>query len=238
MNDNKFGNFKNKYIIKGELEVLTALHIGSGIQDFERDSPFVRMSKEGSYYIPGSSFRGYLRMRLERFLSENNDYKFILKSNCKELTISDLEKLFGYTDTKNQLAGRVHVQDMFITKNENITTVKRDGIKIDRETGITKDGGKFDYDVITKGISFEFRLELENVEKYELELIEIGLKEIKSNDGDLIGGKLSRGIGRCRLKNVVIDYVDSNNKEMLKEYIFENKFREINNIKIEDIEIK
>lgn len=63
--------FENKYEINGELLVMTALHIGSGLDDAASDSPFIKLSKNGSYYIPWSSFRGYLRTKMERYVSEN-----------------------------------------------------------------------------------------------------------------------------------------------------------------------
>lgn len=40
-----FSTFHNKYIIEGELVILTALHIGSGKEEAEHDAPFI-MPKE------------------------------------------------------------------------------------------------------------------------------------------------------------------------------------------------
>jgi CRISPR-associated RAMP protein, SSO1426 family len=236
-----FSVFKNKYFIEGELVVLTALHIGSGKEEGEHDAPF--MSEDGNFYIPGSSFRGYLRTKLERFLLDENNFKFKDKKTQDILNMADVLLLFGYTnlftdkdngtnviervqkklaftdkekDSFSSMAGRIHIADMPIVSNVN--SVRRDGIKIDRNTGSTEAGAKFDYDIIPAGSKFKFAIELENVEEYQLDLIALALKDIY-DEGDLFGGKLSRGIGKCQLKELKIQYVDKNN---MKNYIFKN----------------
>lgn len=245
-----FSVFRNKYIITGELEVMTALHIGSGKEEDGKDSPFINVN--GELYIPGSSFRGYLRTKLERLLTKENGFIFENKATGEELNEGDVLLLFGYTnlnkeekDTEEEkrrlmkverirkyfkikdskekpadsLAGRIHISDMkHLTIGKTIT---RDGIKIDRNTGATEKGAKFDYDVIPAGARFSFCMELENVEKYQLELIGLALKDM-IEEGDLFGGKLSRGIGKCRLikDELKMNYIEADNKEDLKEYIF------------------
>ncbi|PHI08953.1 RAMP superfamily CRISPR-associated protein [Fusobacterium polymorphum] len=235
-----FSVFKNKYFIEGELVVLTALHIGSGKEEAEHDAPF--MKEDGNFYIPGSSFRGYLRTKLERFLLDENNFKFKDKKTQDLLNMADVLLLFGYTnlftdntadiikrvqekmdftdkekDSFSSVAGRIHIADMPITSDVN--SVRRDGIKIDRNTGATEASAKFDYDIIPAGSKFKFTIELENVEPYQLDLIALALKDI-CDEGDLFGGKLSRGIGKCKLEDLKIQYVDKNN---LKKYIFEKK---------------
>ena len=74
-------------------------------------------------------------------------------------------------------------------------------------------------------------MEIENIEKYQLDLVALALKDII--EGDLFGGKLSRGIGKCRLEIKNIEYVDKTN---LKNYIFTRK---MNSMKKEEfLEIK
>ena len=237
-----FSVFKNKYFIEGDLVVLTALHIGSGKEEEEHDAPFIK--EDGNFYIPGSSFRGYLRTKLERFLLDENNFKFKDKKSQDLLNMGDVLLLFGYTnlfsdkentgeivkrvqkklsfeekekDSFSSMAGRIHIADMPIISDVN--SIRRDGIKIDRNTGATEASAKFDYDIIPAGAKFKFTIELENVEPYQLDLIALALKDIY-DEGDLFGGKLSRGIGKCKLENLEIQYVDKNN---LKKYIFEKK---------------
>lgn len=272
-----FSGFKNKYIISGKLNVETALHISSGIEEGEKDAPFITVdnkSENRKFYIPGSSFRGYLRSQLERLLSKENSFNFFINKETKEsLNEGEIKLIFGYTnllkiekkDRENKfvenedvisrvlreflennmidrilkdkekrdeeaqkegkkyssMAGKIHISDMEIV-NE-IDSVQRDGIKIDRETGATENGGKFNYDILPAKTKFKFEMELDNVEKYQLELIKLALMNIR--EGDLFGGKLSRGIGKCKLEIDKIEYVDETN---IEEYIFENSKKILN----------
>ena len=255
-----FSTFKNKYILTGKIVVLNALHIGSGKETDDRDAPFISLDDDKNFYIPGSTFRGYLSTKLERFLDSGNGFK--IKNNGEELNEADVKLIFGYTnldkletkindkdneedrklkennrkiqdriirklnaknlDEVKSLAGRIHISDMPVLKN--VKYITRDGIKIDRNTGATEKRGKFDYDVVPAGTEFELNIELENIENYQLDLIGLALNDILKDNGDLFGGKTSRGIGKCRLKDLKMKYVTSEDKEKLKKYIFEGKF--------------
>ena len=255
-----FSTFKNKYILTGKIVVLNALHIGSGKETDDRDAPFISLDDDKNFYIPGSTFRGYLSTKLERFLDSGNGFK--IKNNGEELNEADVKLLFGYTnldkletkindkdneedrklkennrkiqdriirklnaknlDEVKSLAGRIHVSDMPVLKD--VKYVTRDGIKIDRNTGATEKRAKFDYDVVPAGTEFELNIELENIENYQLDLIGLALNDILKDNGDLFGGKTSRGIGKCRLKDLKMKYVTSDDKEKLRKYIFEGKF--------------
>ena len=239
---------------------MNALHIGSGKEKDDRDAPFISLDDDKNFYIPGSTFRGYLSTKLERFLDSENGFK--IKNNGEELNEADVKLIFGYTNldkletkindedneedrklkennkkiqdriikklnSKNlkevkSLAGRIHISDMPVLKN--VKYITRDGIKIDRNTGATEKRGKFDYDVVPAGTEFELNIELENIENYQLDLIGLALNDILKDNGDLFGGKTSRGIGKCRLKDLKMKYVTSDDKEKLKKYIFEGKF--------------
>ena len=280
-----FSIFNNKYIIKGKLVVLTALHRGSGVEENGHDAPFITIEKKyykdeqnknengnpnGEYfYIPGSSFRGYLSTKLERFLAKDNNYKFKANKNGKliDLNEGDVKLIFGYTNLlrKNKekkfvenedvirnvlkdfldtdtidralngddkafdeakkyssMSGRIHISDMKILSKID-KSIKRDGIKIDRNTGATEKGGKFDYDILPPGTEFEFIIELDNVEDYQFDLIKLSLIDIL--EGDLFGGKLSRGIGKCQLILKEINYVKD--KKDIENYIFKKDMKKI-----------
>ena len=101
-NNMDFSIFKNKYIISGKLNVETALHISSGIEEGEKDAPFITVdnkSENKKFYIPGSSFRGYLRSQLERLLSKENKFIFFIdKNEDKTLNEGEVKLIFGYTN--------------------------------------------------------------------------------------------------------------------------------------------
>ena len=293
-----FSVFNNKYIIKGKLVVLTALHIGSGVEENGHDAPFITIekkyskNKEGNpkgeyFYIPGSSFRGYLSTKLERLLAMENNYRFIADKG--ELNEGDVKLIFGYTnllrkekvnidennkkekfveekrvirsvlneflekdliervlkdeEEKNKeekkkdeealeeakkyssMSGKIHISDMKIISKFD-KSIKRDGIKIDRNTGATERGGKFDYDVLPPGTEFEFIMELDNIEDYQLDLIKVALIDILE-EGDLFGGKISRGIGKCRLTLEEVKFIEAKNKENLKNYILKKEMKKL-----------
>ena len=287
-----FSMFKNKYIIKGKLKVLNALHIGSGIEDNGHDAPFITIEKKyyndnknrnetdnpkGEYfYIPGSSFRGYLSTKLERLLAKENNYRFEGIKNNESFTLNegDVKLIFGYTnllrrdknkkfiedeevirnvlkefldkdtinkalkdvsDENNQkafeeakkysnMSGRIHISDMKIISKFN-KSIKRDGIKIDRNTGATEKGGEFDYDILPSGTEFEFIMELDNIEDYQLDLVKIALNDIL--ESDLFGGKISRGIGKCQLILEEVSYIEDKNEKDIEKYIFKKEMIKI-----------
>lgn len=247
-----FSIFNNKYIIKGRLKVLTALHIGSGVEEDGHDAPFITVDKDSKnkfFYIPGSSFRGYLSTKLERLLAKENNYRFIIDKG--ELNEADVKLIFGYTNLQDEdssiknrilenlgynknnkddkeenyysMAGKIHISDMFIASE--VDSIKRDGIKIDRNTGATKKGGKFDYDILPLGTEFRFIMELDNIEDYQLDLIKVALIDIL--EGDLFGGKISRGIGKCQLIIEEVEFINAKNKQDLEGYIFNKKMQKI-----------
>ena len=247
-----FSVFNNKYIIKGRLKVLTALHIGSGVEEDGHDAPFITVDKDSKnkfFYIPGSSFRGYLSTKLERLLAKENNYRFVTDNGI--LNEADIKLIFGYTNLQNEddniknkvlenlgydkndkddkeenyysMAGKIHISDMFIASE--VDAIKRDGIKIDRNTGATRKGGKFDYDVLPPGTEFEFVMELDNIEDYQLDLIKLALIDIL--EGDLFGGKISRGIGKCKLILNEVEFIDAKNKQDLENYILKKEMKKI-----------
>ena len=68
-------------------------------------------------------------------------------------------------------------------------------------------------------------MELDNVEDYQLDLIKIALIDIL--EGDLFGGKISRGIGKCKLILNEVEFIDSKDKQDLNDYIFSKKMQKI-----------
>lgn len=252
-----YTKFINKYVFKGELVVENALHIGSGKDDGEYDAPFIKSGKNG-YYIPGSSFRGYLRTKIERFVEGD----FGITYNGRKIDNMDIKLLFGYTDVKcddfrnikfekekenenlidcykeiknrlsikddkidhkvfKQMKGRIHIPDMLITTS--VREITRDGIKISRDTGTVENHAKFDYNVLPEDTKFSFEMVLDNIDGYLLDLITLGLNDILNSD--IIGGKVSRGVGKCKLKLTEEKSVTVEDKKALENYIFKGKLK-------------
>jgi CRISPR/Cas system CSM-associated protein Csm3 (group 7 of RAMP superfamily) len=87
------------------------------------------------------------------------------------------------------------------------TTQIRDGVAIDRDSEKAVDRLKFDYEVVPPGAAFEFRVTLEEPTDTDLCLTCLGLSEFVSGLGG-IGGKRSRGLGRCVLEDLKIYELD------------------------------
>ena len=117
-----FSTFKNKYILTGKIVVLNALHIGSGREKDDRDTPFISLDDDKNFYIPGSTFRGYLSTKLERFLDSGNGFK--IKNNGEELNEADVKLIFGYTNL-DKLETKINDKD-----NEEDRKLKENNRKI------------------------------------------------------------------------------------------------------------
>mgnify|MGYP000340501102 CR=1 FL=1 len=117
-----FSTFKNKYILTGKIVVLNALHIGSGKEKDDRDAPFISLDDNKNFYIPGSTFRGYLSTKLERFLDSGNGFK--IKNNGEELNEADVKLIFGYTNLDKEKNENIELSIKVITKLTDIKTGK------------------------------------------------------------------------------------------------------------------
>ena len=103
-----FHKFINRYVITGELEAVTALHVGAAEDVFKPNgckNPFFR-NADGKPLIPGSSLKGAMRSFLEQYLSSDSGSTIIpanihyRRSGCSadhpcadHKTDPDLEKL-------------------------------------------------------------------------------------------------------------------------------------------------
>jgi len=142
--------------------------------------------------------------------------------NEKKLTEKILEKsctaciLFG----SNELASKVYIKDAFLADNNYLVKTEiRDGVAIDRDTGTTKPGAKFDYEIVPAGSSFKFEAILENVDALEVGLFGLILKLWERGE-IAIGGKISAGLGWGKLENIKIEGVE---KPYLVDYLIEGK---------------
>ena len=74
-----FNKFINRYVITGELEAVTALHVGAAQDVFKPNgckNPFFR-NADGKPLIPGSSLKGAMRSFLEQYLSSESGREVI-----------------------------------------------------------------------------------------------------------------------------------------------------------------
>jgi CRISPR-associated RAMP protein (TIGR02581 family) len=177
-----FDTFKNRLELTGTLTTVTGLKVGAG-RSVEPTDPDVPVMKDvdGRPLIPGSSFKGAMRSRLEAFLRGVNprfandpselasfqwmdEVKKIKKANEQSDEQSDekdkklTDDLLKITDKASclfgspWLAGKLQIRDLTVSaENWFGQYQERDGVAIDRDTETAADKRKYDFEVVPAG---------------------------------------------------------------------------------------
>ena len=238
-----FDTFKNRLEITGTLTTVTALRISAGrsTEPIGSDLPVIKDAL-GKPLIPGSSFKGALRSRLESFLrgidpnlaedpanytssTRNNQVKN-LKVKYKNDDLILTQELIGITDDIGSLFGTPWMASKFQVRDLTVQPdawfgqyQERDGVAIDRDTETVADGKLYDYQVVPAATPFDFKAVVENAHDWELGLLMIGLHQFETEQIPLGGGR-SRGLGVVKLEIDKMLWVDvENHPKFLLEYL-------------------
>ena len=240
--------FKNRLEITGTLRTVTALRISAGrsSEPIGSDLPVMKDAL-GRPFIPGSSFKGALRSRLESFLRgifgnnrklvanpANEDQWSITAKEIKQFKEKFLDdatltaEIIKQTDLISSLFGspwfasKFQVRDLTIQNPQDNwfgQYQERDGVAIDRDTETAADGKLYDFQVVPAGTPFEFKAVVENAEEWELGLLMIGLHQFETQQIPLGGGR-SRGLGVVELEIDQMRWIDVENApQFLLEYL-------------------
>lgn len=241
-----FDTFKNRLEITGTLVTVTALRVSAGrsTEPIGTDLPVIK-DAFGRPLIPGSSFKGALRSRLESFLRGilGSDRKLVanpaieeewsidkheikqfkeLYQNDQELTNIILENtdLASHLFGSPWLASKFQVRDLTVLPDKWFGQYQeRDGVAIDRDTETAANGKLYDFQVVPAATPFEFRAIVENAKPWELGLLMIGLHQFETEQIPLGGGR-SRGLGVVRLAVEQLRWFDAEgNPDKLIEYL-------------------
>jgi CRISPR-associated RAMP protein (TIGR02581 family) len=232
-----FDTFKNRLEITGKLTTITALRISSGrsSEPIGSDLPVIKDAL-GNPLIPGSSFKGALRSRLESFLRGivGNNRKLVANpaiENEWSITSQEMKQLKKNYDNDQNLtrkiiqetdlasllfgspwiASKFQVRDLTVVPNTWFGQYQeRDGVAIDRDTETAADGKLYDFQVVPAATQFEFKAVVENAEPWELGLLMIGLHQFETEQIPLGGGR-SRGLGVVKLEIDKMYWLDVNN---------------------------
>ena len=180
-----------KLVLEGKIELLSPLHIGSG----ENDSTDldVIVDYEGNPFITFTSFIGALQHHLKKNYDTNKD---------------EMENLFGFAKGDDAKGSKIIGNDLFLLSSESGKIVTRDGIKIDKKTGIVVDKAKYDYQIVDKGAKFSFKLEAAYSEAFKVTLLKYfstivemlnANKGQEDQNGLRIGAKTNNGLGKIYL---------------------------------------
>ncbi|MEO8890632.1 MAG: CRISPR-associated RAMP protein Csx7 [Coleofasciculaceae cyanobacterium] len=223
-----FDTFKNRLELTGTLTTVTALRISAGrsTEPIGSDLPVIKDAL-GRPLIPGSSFKGALRSRLESFLRGivGNNHKLVANPAINDewsLTYQELSAFKKNLNGDNQedelntfivnntdlishlfgspwIASKFQVRDLTVLQENWFGQYQeRDGVAINRDTETAADGKLYDYQVVPAGTPFEFKAVVENAEDWELGLLMIGLHQFETEQIPLGGGR-SRGLGVVKL---------------------------------------
>jgi CRISPR-associated RAMP protein (TIGR02581 family) len=217
-----FDRFKNRLEVTGKLSTVTALRISTGrsTEPIGADLPVIKDGLEQPL-IPGASFKGALRSRLESFLrgidislaedpanfTSPNRNQIIkkLKEDYQDDAVLT-EKLLEQTDLISRLFGSPWIASKFQVRDLTVDPdtwfgqyQERDGVAIDRDTETAAEGKLYDFQVVSYGTNFDLKIVVENAETWELGLLMIGLHQFESEQIPLGGGR-SRGLGVVSLK--------------------------------------
>ncbi|MCU0544433.1 MAG: CRISPR-associated RAMP protein Csx7 [Oscillatoriaceae cyanobacterium Prado104] len=241
-----FDTFKNRLEITGTLTTVTALRISKGrsTEPIGSDLPVIKDAL-GRPLIPGSSFKGALRSRLESFLRGivGSDRKLVANPAIEDewsITSQEMKKIkenfqddraltaeiLKHTDLVSHLFGSPWIASKFQVRDLTVIPdawfgqyQERDGVAIDRDTETAADGKLYDFQVVPAGTPFEFKAIVENAEPWELGLLTIGLHQFETEQIPLGGGR-SRGLGVVKLEIDKMRWVDvENHPEFLLEYL-------------------
>jgi CRISPR-associated RAMP protein (TIGR02581 family) len=241
-----FDTFKNRLEITGTLWTVTALRISAGrsTEPIGSDLPVIKDAL-GRPLIPGASFKGALRSRLESFLRGivGSDRSLVANPALEEewsITSTEMRSLkeqntndtaltaaiLQNTDLVSRLFGSPWIASKFQVRDLTVLPdawfgqyQERDGVAIDRDTETAADGKLYDYQVVPAGTPFEFRTVVENAEEWELGLLMIGIHQFETEQIPLGGGR-SRGLGVVRLEIEKTQWFDTeNNPERLLTYL-------------------
>jgi CRISPR/Cas system CSM-associated protein Csm3 (group 7 of RAMP superfamily) len=197
-----------RYCAEGDWDAESALHLGGESDAFEQGADMVLLrDAHGKPFIPGASLAGACRS--------------YLRGNGKE---SDaLLALFGgdVDCQKNQrdYASALTVFDALPSEEAAIHVFVRDGVRIDRRTGIAEDKLKFDYEVLPAGTSFRVRLELVvyselpyGVTRDNLLAMFRAMLEALACGEIRLGARTRRGLGRGKVREWTIRRIDMKNR--------------------------
>ncbi|MCX8151313.1 MAG: CRISPR-associated RAMP protein Csx7 [Candidatus Bathyarchaeota archaeon] len=199
-----FEKLEKRLILKGTIETVTPLHIGSGKSELdieEADMPVIKDDQDKPY-IPGSSLKGKARFEAERILRKEG-YSVCnppdVKSMCGSL-VSDPSKfclacrIFG-TAGRVSVASKVKFRDAYpVGKVEQL--IQRSGIAIDRQTGAVSSRALYSVEAVPAGVAFSFEVVAENLTDDELRILCAALRSVEHS---AIGGASSRGFGKVKI---------------------------------------
>lgn len=201
-----------KLVLKGELDLLSPLLIGSGKRDDDVDVCILK-DHLGKPIIPATTLVGILRHRFEKQVISFEDLD---SNNFKLLKRYFWGESYEVEDDVNKSCQSALIVDEAILIGDSFKIRVRDGVRINPKTSTAQSKCKYDYEILEPGCKFSFNCEVNIRNQFNrsffLAVIQWIANEMANLDFSL-GAMTNKGLGRCRLINwKVYDYDFSNNK--------------------------
>ena len=194
-----------RLLVTGRLRLITPLIIGGGSSLYGDSDIVVLKDMQGKPYIPSSSITGALKDDFN-----NHSYKGSVdqdKYKQNKLWFWGGEYTFKRNDEKvrRSCQSAMMISDLILSEGSMARVRIRDGIRINRSTGIVEQGAKYDFEIVEPGIAFDFQMEVTIREAFNLELFNSFFDWIvyQLSQGQIaLGARTNQGFGRCCLENI------------------------------------
>ena len=193
-----------RYTLTGTVKLTSPLVIRAGVSnDILNDTvdDIVVTYHDGQPFIPGTSLAGVLRQAIQGLEPVSEDV------------------LFGSIDDKGTQSA-LQINDIPL---DNTNIVVRDGICIDDVRGVTKDGAKYDFEVIESGATGRLRIDcvIRQCHANQADKIERALVALANllKNGISIGARTVNGLGRITCKDISLEHYDFTKPEHVKGWL-------------------
>ncbi|WP_416175488.1 CRISPR-associated RAMP protein Csx7 [Clostridium sp.] len=158
------------------------------------------------------TMRNECKARMEKSKKGNFKYNYDEELSKKIYDkMCDVCKIFG----SNYFASKLKIKDLY-SKDDKVYVERRDGVVIDRDTGTSLNGRKYDFEQVPAGTKFDFYMTVDNLDEKHESILKI-IISILENEELKVGGKTSVGLGNIKLIDKEVYKITKDN---LKQYLF------------------
>ena len=198
---------QERVIVTGDMVLETPALLGSGDAEGLVDMPLLIDPLEGRALLTGSSIAGALRNYLRRYNSGLAEIIFGSEMPGKSSIAECWPGNLWQEITNNAGEAQGCTQSLLFVDDAlgDMPVVElRDGVAVNPRTGTAEDGAKYDLELLAAGSPFKISLELLVLKGMDKKMLFEGLALALQGLGKgeiALGGRKSRGFGRCKIRN-------------------------------------
>ncbi|ABI69814.1 RAMP superfamily CRISPR-associated protein [Syntrophomonas wolfei] len=192
-----------RMLLKAKLRLISPLIIGGGRSLYGDSDVIVLKDENGQPFIPSSSITGALKHAFDEYEYKGgaSDYK----KNKLWFWGGEYQLKEDGEYIKRSCQSAFVIADMMVPEGCRAPVTIRDGIKINRKTGIVETHKKFDFEIVEPGIAFDFKMEVVIRKAFNIELFRSffnWITAILSGGEFAIGARTGQGFGCCKLEDL------------------------------------